>query len=157
MSEPTSIVEPTPAQIARAVALLREGRLIAFPTETVYGLGADARSDKAVAGIFAAKGRPRFNPLIVHVRDMKAAHELGAFDERALKLAAAFWPGPLTLVVPRLATSGVSWLATAGLETIAIRCPEPEVAQALLRAFDGPIAAPSANLSGTVTAATARP
>lgn len=156
MSEPTSIVSPTAAEIARAAALLREGRLVAFPTETVYGLGADARSDQAVAGIFAAKGRPRFNPLIVHVRDVAAARELGAFDARAMKLAAAFWPGPLTLVVKRLATSGISWLATAGLETIAVRCPAHPVAQSLLQAFGGPIAAPSANLSGTVTATTAR-
>ena len=156
MAEPSSIVEPSAAQIARAAALLREGRLVAFPTETVYGLGADARSEQSVAGIFAAKGRPRFNPLIVHVRSSAAARELGAFDERAQRLADAFWPGPLTLVVPRLATSGVSWLATAGLETIAIRCPKHPVAQALLSAFDGPIAAPSANRSGTVTATTAR-
>jgi len=136
--------------------MLREGRLVAFPTETVYGLGADARRDQAVAGIFAAKGRPRFNPLIVHVRSLDAARAIGAFDARAMKLVDAFWPGPLTLVVPRLATSGISWLATAGLETIAIRCPKHPVAQALLAEFDGPIAAPSANLSGTVTATTAR-
>lgn len=156
MSEPTSIVSPTPAEIARAAALLRDGRLVALPTETVYGLGADARSDQAVAGIFAAKGRPRFNPLIVHARDLAAARALGAFDARAMKLADAFWPGPLTLVVRRLATSGISWLATAGLETIAIRCPKHPVAQAVLQEFGGPIAAPSANLSGTVTATTAR-
>jgi L-threonylcarbamoyladenylate synthase len=156
VSEPAAIVAPTPAAIARAAALLREGRLVAFPTETVYGLGADARSDQAVAGIFAAKGRPRFNPLIVHVRSLEAARELGAFDAPALQLAEAFWPGPLTLVVLRLATSRVSWLATAGLESIAIRCPKHPVAQALLAEFDGPIAAPSANLSGTVTATTAR-
>jgi L-threonylcarbamoyladenylate synthase len=156
MSEASSIVEPTPAQIARAAALLRDGRLVAFPTETVYGLGADARSEQAVARIFAAKGRPRFNPLIVHVRHVDAARRLGSFDARAQKLAEAFWPGPLTLVVPRLASSGVSWLATAGLETIAIRCPKHPIAQSLLAAFDGPIAAPSANRSGTVTATTAR-
>jgi L-threonylcarbamoyladenylate synthase len=156
MAEPSSIVEPTAAQIVRAAVLLREGRLVAFPTETVYGLGADARSEQAVASIFAAKGRPRFNPLIVHVRSLAAAQELGAFDARALRLAQGFWPGPLTLVLPRLATSGISWLATAGLETIAIRCPKHPTAQALLAAFDGPIAAPSANRSGTVTATTAR-
>ena len=156
MSQPSSIVSPNPAEIARATALLREGRLVAFPTETVYGLGADARNEHAVASIFAAKGRPRFNPLIVHVGSLAAARELGAFDARALALAEAFWPGPLTLVVPRLATSGISWLATAGLETIAIRCPKHPVAQALLAAFGGPIAAPSANRSGTVSATTAR-
>ncbi|MBI1213060.1 MAG: threonylcarbamoyl-AMP synthase [Alphaproteobacteria bacterium] len=156
MSQPSSIVAPTAANIARAAQLLLDGRLVAFPTETVYGLGADARSEQAVAAIFAAKGRPRFNPLIVHVASLAAARELGAFDARALKLAEAFWPGPLTVVVPRLATSGLSWLASAGLETIAIRCPKHPVAQSLLAAFAGPIAAPSANRSGTVTATTAR-
>src|SRR5690348_4256636 len=156
MSLASSIVSPSPLEIERAAALLREGRLVAFPTETVYGLGADARNEQAVAGIFAAKRRPRFNPLIVHVASLAAARELGAFDARALKLAEAFWPGPLTLVVPRLASSGVSWLATAGLETIALRCPQHPVAQSLLAAFGGPLAAPSANRSGTVTATTAR-
>jgi L-threonylcarbamoyladenylate synthase len=156
MNLASTIVSPSTSEIARAAALLREGRLVAFPTETVYGLGADARNEQAVAGIFAAKGRPRFNPLIVHVASLAAARELGAFDAHALELAEAFWPGPLTLVVPRLASSGVSWLATAGLETVALRCPQHPVAQSLLGAFGGPLAAPSANRSGTVTATTAR-
>ncbi len=155
MSGLSSIVEPTPAHIARAAQLLRDGKLVAFPTETVYGLGADALSEPAIAALFAAKGRPRFNPLIVHVRDLLAAGEHGRFDQRAHALAAAFWPGPLTLVLPRLVSSRVAWLTTAGLETIAIRCPKHATAQALLSAFGGPIAAPSANRSGTVTSTTA--
>jgi len=152
MSGHSTIVDPRPAQIARAATLLREGRLVAFPTETVYGLGADALSEPAIAALFEAKGRPRFNPLIVHVRDLAAAQAHGLFDARAKALAAAFWPGPLTLIVPRAPGARVAWLATAGLETIALRCPQHPIAQSLLAAFDGPIAAPSANRSGTVTA-----
>src|SRR5258705_4704410 len=120
----SNLRKATPSAIADAARLIRAGKLVAFPTETVYGLGANAESDLAVASIFAAKGRPRFNPLIVHVRSFDAALELARFDAPARRLAAAFWPGPLTIVVPRLATSGVSWLATAGLETVALRCPQ---------------------------------
>ena len=156
MTVATNIADPTPAALAKAARLLAEGRLVAFPTETVYGLGADARSDDAVAGIFAAKGRPKFNPLIVHVESLAAAERYGVFDGRAKALAARFWPGALTLVVPRRADCDVSWLATAGLETIALRVPVHPIAQQLLKAFGGPLAAPSANRSGSVSATTAR-
>jgi L-threonylcarbamoyladenylate synthase len=156
VTEHSNIADPTPATIAKAARLLREGRLVAFPTETVYGLGADARNDGAVASIFAAKGRPEFNPLIVHVHDQAQADAFGVLDARARALAARFWPGALTLVVPRRKDSGISWLATAGLESIALRCPAHPIARQLLAVFGGPIAAPSANRSGTVTATTAR-
>lgn len=152
----SNIADPTPAALAKAARLLAEGKLVAFPTETVYGLGADARSDEAVAGIFAAKGRPKFNPLIVHVESLAAAERYGVFDARAKALAFRFWPGALTLVVPRRADCGVSWLATAGLETIALRVPVHSIAQQLLKTFGGPLAAPSANRSGSVSATTAR-
>ena len=141
--------------IERAARLLGAGRLVAFPTETVYGLGADAKSDAAVAAIFAAKGRPRFNPLIVHFKDAAAAATAVAFDARAKALAKRFWPGPLTLVLPRLEGAAVSLLAGAGLDTLAVRVPSHPVAQALLRSFAGPIAAPSANRSGAVSPTTA--
>jgi len=137
-------------EIAMAADLLRAGELVAFPTETVYGLGGDARSDLAVARIFAAKGRPRFNPLIVHVPDVKAARQFAVFDARAEALAAAFWPGPLTLVLP-LRDAGLSELVTAGLGSVAIRVPAHPAAFRLLRAFGGPLAAPSANPSGRVS------
>jgi L-threonylcarbamoyladenylate synthase len=137
--------------IARAAALLRAGRLVAFPTETVYGLGGDATNDHAVAAIFAAKARPRFNPLIVHVRDLAGAERLAVFNSPARRAAARFWPGPLTLVLPRQADGGLSLLASAGLDTVAIRVPAHPVAQALLREADRPIAAPSANRSGRVS------
>jgi L-threonylcarbamoyladenylate synthase len=156
MVHAANIADPTPAALAQAARLLGEGKLVAFPTETVYGLGADARSDEAVATIFAAKGRPKFNPLIVHVESAAAAERYGVFDARAKALAARFWPGALTLVVPRAATCDVSWLATAGLETIALRVPVHPIAQQLLAAFGGPLAAPSANRSGSVSATTAR-
>lgn len=146
---------PSNAEISQAAAALRAGELVAFPTETVYGLGADATNPQAVARIFAAKGRPRFNPLIVHVCDLGAARRLGDFDPMAEKLAAAFWPGPMTLVVQRKDTAGIPDLVTAGLATIAIRIPSHPVAQALLRAAGCPIAAPSANISGHVSATTA--
>jgi L-threonylcarbamoyladenylate synthase len=152
----SNMADPTPAALAKAARLLGEGQLVAFPTETVYGLGADARSDEAVARIFAAKGRPKFNPLIVHVTDLAAAARFGVFDARARALAERFWPGALTLVVPRVADCSVSWLATAGLETIALRVPAHPVARQLLAAFGGPLAAPSANKSGSVSATTAR-
>ncbi|MGE3064074.1 MAG: L-threonylcarbamoyladenylate synthase [Hyphomicrobiaceae bacterium] len=144
-----------PADIAEAARALREGRLVAFPTETVYGLGADATSDTAVARIFAAKGRPRFNPLIVHLADADAAFGLGVATRTARTLAAAFWPGPLTLIVRRQPECAVSELATVGLPTIALRVPSHPVAQAILRAAGVPVAAPSANRSGHVSPTTA--
>ena len=137
--------------IDRGARLLREGRLVAFPTETVYGLGGDATSDRAVADIFAAKGRPRFNPLIVHVQGRAEAEKLALFDEQACLIADRFWPGPLTLVLRRRETSGLSLLASAGLDTVALRAPAHPVAEALLRAAGRPIAAPSANRSGRVS------
>src|SRR5437764_7191306 len=139
------------AAIARAAALLQAGRLVAFPTETVYGLGGDATNDHAVTAIFAAKARPRFNPLIVHVRDLAAAERLAVFNSPARHAAARFWPGPLTLVLPRQPSAGLSLLASAGLDTVAIRVPAHPVAQALLREMGRPIAAPSANRSGRVS------
>ena len=138
--------------IAQAGARLRSGGLVAFPTETVYGLGADARNGQAVARIFEAKGRPRFNPLIVHVPDLAQAAEIGRISPHAERLALAFWPGPLTLVVERTMGCGLSDLVSAGLPTIAIRVPDHPVARALLRAADRPLAAPSANRSGHVSA-----
>ncbi|HTW50973.1 MAG TPA: L-threonylcarbamoyladenylate synthase, partial [Stellaceae bacterium] len=125
--------------------------LVAFPTETVYGLGGDATSDAAVAAIFAAKGRPRFNPLIVHVPGLAEAETIAIFDERSRKAARHFWPGPLTLVLRRREDSGVSLLASAGLDTIAVRVPAHPVAQALLREAGRPLAAPSANGSGHIS------
>lgn len=144
-------VEANAANIAAAGAAIRAGRLVAFPTETVYGLGADASDDKAVARIFAAKGRPRFNPLIVHVATSQVAEKHGLFTEEARKLAAAFWPGGLTLVLPRRADTPLSLLVSAGLDTVALRVPAHEIAQALLKAAERPIAAPSANRSGRVS------
>ncbi len=140
-----------PKGIARAAALLRAGSLVAMPTETVYGLAGDARSDVAVARIFEAKGRPRFNPLIVHVADQASAERLALFDRRAQALAAAFWPGPLTLVLPLRDGSGLSPLVTAGLASVAVRLPAHPVARALLTGFGGPLAAPSANPSGRIS------
>ena len=136
---------------ATAAALLRAGQLVAFATETVYGLGADARNADAVAGIFAAKGRPHFNPLICHLPDADAAFAEIRADERARALAAAFWPGPLTLVLPRRADCRVALLAGAGLDTLAVRVPAHPGALALLRAAGTPVAAPSANRSGRVS------
>ena len=147
----TLTLSPDDAGIAQAADLLRQGELVAFPTETVYGLGGDARSDRAVAGIFAAKGRPSFNPLIVHLPDLAAAEAIAEFGPRARDLAAAFWPGPLPLVLPLRADAGISPLVTAGLSTVAIRVPAHPLAQRLLRAFGGPVAAPSANPSGRVS------
>jgi len=145
------ILSATQETMARAATLLRAGQLVAFPTETVYGLGGDATSDTAVAAIFAAKGRPRFNPLIVHVPGLAEAETIAVFDERARKAARHFWPGPLTQVLRRRADCGVSLLASAGLDTIAVRVPAHPVAQALLRAAGRPLAAPSANGSGHVS------
>ncbi|HEY6335052.1 MAG TPA: L-threonylcarbamoyladenylate synthase [Alphaproteobacteria bacterium] len=152
---PPDLLPPTDANLAEAARRLREGRLVAFPTETVYGLGADARSDRAVVAIFEAKERPRFNPLIVHWRHAQAAAKAVRFDARAKRAAARFWPGPLTLVLPRLADAEVSLLCGAGLDSLAVRVPANPIAQRLLAAFDGPIAAPSANRSGAVSPTTA--
>jgi L-threonylcarbamoyladenylate synthase len=138
-------------EIRAAAELLRAGKLVAFPTETVYGLGADATNDAAVAAVYAAKGRPRFNPLISHVADVSKARELGRFNEDAARLAEAFWPGPLTVVVPRAQACPVSLLASAGLSSIAIRLPAHPVALALIREADRPIVGPSANPSGTIS------
>lgn len=131
--------------------MLRAGGLVAFPTETVYGLGGDASNDRAVAAIFDAKGRPRFNPLIVHVPGLDEAEALAQVDAPARRLAAEFWPGPLTLVLPRRQAGGISLLATAGLDTVAVRAPSHPVARDLLTATGRPIAAPSANRSGRIS------
>ncbi len=145
----------TPEAIEAAAEALRSGALVAFPTETVYGLGADATNGRAVAAIFAAKGRPRFNPLIVHVPDVEAAARLGRLTPLGRRLAAAFWPGPLSLVMGKREDCGIADLATAGLDTIAVRVPAHPIAQALLRAAGRPVAAPSANRSGHVSPTTA--
>ena len=136
---------------AEAATVLQGGGLVAFPTETVYGLGADARQDHAVARIFEAKGRPRFNPLIVHVADVETAKRYVIWSDLADRIASAFWPGPLTLVLPLRPDSGLSPLVTAELPTLAIRVPAHTVAKALLAQFDGPVAAPSANPSGKIS------
>ena len=145
------LAEPTAESVAEAARLLRGGQLVAFPTETVYGLGGDATNERAVAAIFEAKGRPQFNPLISHVLDAAEAQQFVRWNDIAQKLAARFWPGPLTLVLPRSAGSPISLLATAGLDTVAIRAPSHPVAQALIRAAGRPIAAPSANRSGAIS------
>jgi L-threonylcarbamoyladenylate synthase len=141
--------------IAKAASLLRAGELVAFPTETVYGLGADATSDDAVARIFDAKMRPTFNPLIVHVPNLEEAYRLVDFNPTAERLAKAFWPGALSLVLPRKANSSISLLASAGLDTIAIRVPAQSTAQAILTSAGVPVAAPSANASGRISPTTA--
>ncbi|UEM22823.1 threonylcarbamoyl-AMP synthase [Skermanella mucosa] len=148
------LVPPSDANIARAAGLLRAGELVAFPTETVYGLGADATDDRAVARIFEAKGRPRFNPLIVHVPDQDSAEAIVRFDARAERLAETLWPGPLTLVLPRRPDSPLSLLVSAGLDSVAVRFPAHPVARALLKAAGVPVAAPSANRSGAVSPTT---
>jgi len=142
--------------VEEAAAILRGGGLVVFPTETVYGLGADAANPHAVARIYEAKGRPRFNPLIAHVPGLAEAERHGALRANARRLADAFWPGPFTLVVPRRGDSSVAELACAGLATIALRAPAHPIAQELLAAFGGPIAAPSANRFGHVSATTAQ-
>jgi L-threonylcarbamoyladenylate synthase len=143
------------AALAAAARVLGEGGLVAFPTETVYGLGADATNPAAIARLYQAKGRPSFNPLIAHVFDLNAARRIGRFDAAALLLAEALWPGPLTLVLPKTRDCAVADLATAGLDTIAIRIPAHKVARQILRAFGGAVVAPSANLSGHVSPTTA--
>ena len=147
----TQTLRPTNDGFTAAADILAAGGLVAFPTETVYGLGGDARNGTTVAGIYAAKGRPSFNPLIVHVADLKMAQRFAVFDELALKLVDRFWPGPMTLVLPLRDDAGLSELVTAGLDTVAIRIPAHPVARELLTAFDGPIAAPSANPSGGIS------
>ncbi|MBP7000460.1 L-threonylcarbamoyladenylate synthase [Amaricoccus sp.] len=156
MTDRNAVLLPADPDGVRAAAhLLAAGALVAFPTETVYGLGADARSDRAVAGIFAAKGRPAFNPLIVHVAGVAAAAPLAELGPEALALAERFWPGPLTLVVPRRPDAGLAAAVTAGLGSVALRAPAHPLARALLDAFGGPLAGPSANPSGTVSPTTA--
>jgi L-threonylcarbamoyladenylate synthase len=146
----------SPKAVAEAVRCLKAGGLVAFPTETVYGLGADATNAKAIARLYEAKGRPAFNPLIAHVHDVDTACLLGKLDPIATRLAEVFWPGPLTLVVPRQPGCPVAELATAGLATIALRVPAHAVARDLLGTFGGPIVAPSANRSGHVSPTTAQ-
>jgi L-threonylcarbamoyladenylate synthase len=150
------MIKSDAAGIARAAQVLAEGGLVAFPTETVYGLGADAGNGAAVARLYEAKGRPRFNPLIAHIADLSAARALARFNDAAERLAAAFWPGPLTLVLPKHAECPVAELATAGLDTIAVRVPSHPVARDILLACARPIVAPSANRSGHVSPTTAQ-
>jgi L-threonylcarbamoyladenylate synthase len=151
----TQILAANEAVVALAARSLAEGGLVAFPTETVYGLGADATNPQAIARLYRAKGRPAFNPLIATVGDLEAAKRIARFDATAIKLAKAFWPGPLTLVLPKTSDCAVAELATAGLDTIAIRVPAHPIARDILRAFGGPVVAPSANLSGHVSPTTA--
>ena len=154
-STETLLLTADAAGLLAGARVLGRGGLLAFPTETVYGLGADARNGLAVAAIYAAKGRPAFNPLIVHLADLTAARKLCVFNEEAEILAAAFWPGAVTLVLPLRPGSGISELVTAGLPTLAVRVPDHPLAQAVLGAFGGPVAAPSANLSGRISPTTA--
>jgi L-threonylcarbamoyladenylate synthase len=143
------------AGLIAAVRALSAGELVGMPTETVYGLAADAANGRAIACIYTAKGRPRFNPLIVHVGSLRDAEEIAAFSPDARRLAEAFWPGPFTLVLPKSRSSGIADLVTAGLDTVALRVPAHPVARDLIAAFGGPIAAPSANRSGHVSPTTA--
>lgn len=154
-NENDRFVPATEETVGKAATLIQNGKLVAFPTETVYGLGADATNDEAVAAIFEAKGRPTFNPVIVHVFDSGQAALIADFNDTARTLAKKFWPGPLTLVLPRSAESAASLLVSAGLDTIAVRVPAHPVAQALLYMAGKPIAAPSANKSETVSPTTA--
>lgn len=153
---PPRIQDADSAAIEQAATLLRAGGLVAFPTETVYGLGADARDDAAVARIFAAKGRPRFNPLIAHYPDAETAAQDVLFDAVAERLASVCWPGPLTLVLPRRPDCRLSLLCSAGLETQAVRVPDQPIAHRLLQATERPLAAPSANRSGRISPTTAQ-
>jgi L-threonylcarbamoyladenylate synthase len=145
------LLSTTGDDIREAAALLRRGALVAFPTETVYGLGGDATDAHAVAAIFAAKGRPQFNPLISHLADSGQAAEFALLDDRARRIAARFWPGPLTLVLPRRPDCAIALLASAGLDTVALRVPDHPIAHQLLAAAGRPIAAPSANRSGRIS------
>lgn len=149
------VLKPDPAALSRAARLLKEGGLVAMPTETVYGLAANASNADAVARLYAAKGRPAFNPLIAHCASAEAAFAQGRFSEKARAIAAKFWPGPLTLVVDAIDTTTVCSLARAGLDTLALRVPAHPAARALLEAFDGPLVAPSANPSGRISPTTA--
>jgi L-threonylcarbamoyladenylate synthase len=149
------MISANTAAVTEAARILAAGGLVAFPTETVYGLGADATIGTAVARLYAAKGRPAFNPLIAHVADMNGARALATFDAYAEKLAAAFWPGPLTLVLPKASGCAVAELATAGLDSVAIRMPAHTVARDIIRALGHPVVAPSANRSGHVSPTTA--
>ncbi|HEY2534069.1 MAG TPA: L-threonylcarbamoyladenylate synthase [Xanthobacteraceae bacterium] len=151
----TRVTKADGAAVADAARCLAAGGLVAFPTETVYGVGADATNGRAVARLYEAKGRPSFNPLIAHVADLAAAQALARFDANAARLAKAFWPGPLTLVLPKAEGCQVAELATAGLDSIAVRLPSHNVAQKLLAAFGRPVVAPSANRSGHVSPTTA--
>lgn len=152
MNEPKSQIKPAiSTNLKFAAKLLREGSLVAFPTETVYGLGADATNEQAIARIYTIKSRPSFNPLIVHVADLAAAEKVAVFDDRARQIAKRFWPGSLTLVLNRRENSKVSPAASAGLPTVALRAPANEIAQTLLKLVACPIAAPSANRSGSVS------
>ncbi|GLT09336.1 threonylcarbamoyl-AMP synthase [Sulfitobacter porphyrae] len=155
MADQSEILQFDTYGIARAAALLSSGQLVAFPTETVYGLGADARDGDAVARVYAAKGRPSFNPLIAHLADAGLARSYVQWSDMAEILATAFWPGPLTLVLPLKPRHGLSTLVTAGLDTVALRVPAHPAAHALLAAFGGPVAAPSANPSGRISPTTA--
>ena len=147
----TRVLKADHPAIEAAARCLAAGGLVAFPTETVYGLGADAGNGEAVARLYAAKGRPAFNPLIAHVADIGAARRVGVFTAAAEKLAAAFWPGPLTLVLARQPGCVVADLALAGLDSVAVRVPAHPVARSLIQAFGGPVVAPSANRSGHVS------
>ncbi|MGD9922392.1 MAG: L-threonylcarbamoyladenylate synthase, partial [Pseudorhodoplanes sp.] len=151
----TRLIKAGPRAAQAAAECLARGGLVAFPTETVYGLGADATNGQAVARLYEAKGRPAFNPLIAHVADVESARKLAVFNADAERLAAAFWPGPLTLVLRRKPGCPVSDLATAGLDTVAIRVPDHALARDILHAFGRPVVAPSANVSGHVSATTA--
>jgi len=151
----TEILPADEAAVAKAARCLAAGGLVAFPTETVYGLGADATNPAAITRLYQAKGRPAFNPLIAHVDSLEAARAIGELGQDAIALAWAFWPGPLTLVVPRAPHCSVADLATAGLDTVALRVPAHPVAMALLQVFGKPVVAPSANLSGHVSPTTA--
>jgi L-threonylcarbamoyladenylate synthase len=150
----TAILEATPENIQKAADRLKSGGLVALPTETVYGLGADATNDRAVASIFAAKGRPSFNPVIVHFKNKNDAAQAVEFNDKAELLASLFWPGPLTLILPRKKDANISLLCSAGLPTLAVRCPAHPVAQQLIAALGRPIAAPSANKSGSLSPTT---
>ena len=151
----TQVLTPETGGLAKAASLLAQGKLVSFPTETVYGLGADARDGEAIARVYQAKGRPSFNPLIVHVPDVATARQFVHWNDAAEVLASAFWPGPVTLVLPLAQGHDLSPLVTAGLRTVALRVPSHAGARALLREFGGPVAAPSANPSGRISATTA--
>lgn len=155
MDPTTQLIAADEKAAGIAAQTLARGGLVAFPTETVYGLGADATQPEAIARLYQAKGRPSFNPLIAHVADLAAAQALARFDAQSLALAQALWPGPLTLVLPKAQGCPVADLATAGLDTVAVRVPAHPLAHAILQALGRPVAAPSANLSGHVSPTTA--